>query len=141
MVIEQISLSGVDVSNALISLSSIVCDTFKIGMSVNLAELGSFRLVVPSKMMDIPEEVTVANALKTPKIVFTPKQKMHDATNSVELNIDQGSVKASSGTTPNLKRVEKARSDKTGIMVSVSYTRRTAAFNEFFNGVITIKIF
>lgn len=75
MVVEQISLSGVDVSNALISLSSIVCDTFKIGMSVNLAELGSFRLVVPSKMMDTPEEVTVANALKTPKIVFTPSRR------------------------------------------------------------------
>ena len=103
MVIERIvretSLSEGDVKNALVSLSNIVCDALKLGMSVDLAELGSFRLTVPSKMMDTPEEVTVANALKTPKIVFTPKQKMRDAANSVELSIDRSSVKSSTGGT------------------------------------------
>ena len=101
MVIERIvretSLSEGDVSNALISLGNIVCDALKMGMSVDLAELGSLRLIVPSKMMDTPEEVTVADALKTPKIVFTPKQKMRDAANSVELSIDRSTVKASTG--------------------------------------------
>ena len=98
MVIERIvretSLSEGDVKNALVSLSN-VCDALKLGMSVDLAELGSFRLTVPSKMMDTPEEVTVADALKTPKITFTPKQKMRDAANSVELSIDRSSVKSS----------------------------------------------
>ena len=101
MVIERIvretSLSEGDVKNALVSLSNIVCDALKLGMSVDLAELGSFRLTVPSKMMDTPEEVTVADALKTPKITFTPKQKMRDAANAVELSIDRSSVKASTG--------------------------------------------
>ena len=101
MVIERIvretSLSEGDVKNALVSLSNIVCDALKLGMSVDLAELGSFRLTVPSKMMDTPEEVTVADALKTPKITFTPKQKMRDAANSVELSIDRSSVKSSTG--------------------------------------------
>ena len=101
MVIERIvretSLSEGDVKNALVSLSNIVCDALKLGMSVDLAELGSFRLTVPSKMMDSPEEVTVADALKTPKITFTPKQKMRDAANAVELSIDRSSVKASTG--------------------------------------------
>ena len=101
MVIERIvretSLSEGDVKNALVSLSNIVCDALKLGMSVDLAELGSFRLTVPSKMMDTPEEVTVADTLKTPKITFTPKQKMRDAANSVELSIDRSSVKASTG--------------------------------------------
>ena len=103
MVIERIvretSLSEGDVSNALISLGNIVCDALKMGMSVDLAELGSLRLIVPSKMMDTPEEVTVADALKTPKIVFTPKQKMRDAANQVELSVDRDSVKASTGGT------------------------------------------
>lgn len=96
-IVRETSLSEGDVSNALISLSNIVCDALKMGMSVDLAELGSLRLVVPSKMMDTPDEVTVANALKTPKIVFTPKQKMRDAANAVELSIDKGSVKSSTG--------------------------------------------
>ena len=103
MVIERIvretSLSEGDVKNALVSLSNIVCDALKLGMSVDLAELGSFRLTVPSKMMDSPEEVTVADALKTPKITFTPKQKMRDAANAVELSIDRSTVKASTGGT------------------------------------------
>jgi len=87
-IVRETSLSAGDVSNALISLSNAVCDALKIGMSVDLAELGSLRLVVPSKMMDKKSDVTVAKALKTPKIVFTPKQTMRDAANSVELSID-----------------------------------------------------
>ena len=93
----QQKLTKGDVKNALVSLSNVVCDALQLGMSVDLAELGSFRLVVPSKMMDTPEEVTVANALKAPKIVFTPKQKMRDAASQVELSIDKGSVKSSTG--------------------------------------------
>lgn len=101
MVIERIvretSLSEGDVKNALVSLSNVVCDALKMGMSVDLAELGNFRLNVSSKMMNSPEEVTVKDALNTPKIVFTPKQKMRDAANEVELSVERDSVKASAG--------------------------------------------
>lgn len=96
-IVRETSLSEGDVKNALVSLSNVVCEALQMGMSVDLAELGSLRLTVPSKMMDTPEEVTVANALKTPKITFTPKQKMRDAANAVELSIDKGSVKSSTG--------------------------------------------
>lgn len=93
MVVERIvretSLSEGDVSNALISLSNVVCDALKMGMSVDLGDLGSLRLSVPSKMMDTEAEVTVKDALKNPKIIFTPKQKMRDAANAVELSIDR----------------------------------------------------
>lgn len=99
-IVRETSLSEGDVKNALVSLSNVVCDALKMGMSVDLAELGSFRTVVPSKMMNTPEEVTVKDALKTPKIVFTPKQKMRDAANAVELSIDRDTVtKADSGST------------------------------------------
>ena len=96
-IVRETSLSEGDVKNALISLSNVVCEAMQLGMSVDLAELGSFRVVVPSKMMDSAAEVTVKDALKTPKIVFTPKQKMRDAANKVELSIDKGSVKSSTG--------------------------------------------
>ena len=96
-IVRETSLSEGDVKNALISFSNVVCEAMQLGMSVDLAELGSFRVVVPSKMMDTAAEVTVKDALKTPKIVFTPKQKMRDAANQVELSIDKGSVKSSTG--------------------------------------------
>ena len=106
-IVNETSFSEGDVKNALVSLSNVVCDAMQMGMSVDLAELGSFRLVVPSKMMDAPDDVTVAKALKTPKIVFTPKQKMRDAkivftpkqkmrdaANAVELSVDKSSANA-----------------------------------------------
>lgn len=98
-IVRETSLSEGDVKNALVSLSNVVCDALKMGMSVDLAELGNFRLNVSSKMMNSQEEVTVKDALNTPKIVFTPKQKMRDAANEVELSIERDSVKASAGDT------------------------------------------
>ena len=95
-IVRETSLSEGDVKNALISLSNVVCEALQLGMSVDLAELGNLRVSVPSKMMDTAAEVTAKDALKTPKIVFTPKQKMRDAANKVELSIDKGTVTTSS---------------------------------------------
>ena len=96
-IVRETSLSEGDVKNALISLSNVVCEALEMGMSVDLAELGNLRVSVPSKMMDSAAEVTVKDALKTPKIVFTPKQRMRDAANKVELSVDRDSLKASAG--------------------------------------------
>lgn len=89
-IVRETSLASGDVKNALDSLSKIVNDALLMGASVDLAELGSLRLIVSSKMMDTKEEVTVKKALNKPKIQFTPKQAMRDAANSVELSIDKG---------------------------------------------------
>lgn len=97
-IVRETSLSAGDVKNALTSLSSIVCEALTMGASVDLADLGTLRLTVPSKMMDSAAEVTVEDALKAPKIVFTPKQTMRDAANAVELSIDKGDEKTSSST-------------------------------------------
>ena len=96
-IVRETSLSEGDVKNALISLSNVVCEALQLGMSVDLAELGNLRVSVPSKMMDTAAEVTVKDALKTPKIVFTPKQKMRDAANAVELSIDRPKKETASG--------------------------------------------
>ena len=85
-IVRETSLSAGDVSNALISLGAIVRDAFELGQSVDLADLGSFRIVVPAKMMDTEAEVT-ADSLKSPKIVFTPKAAMRNAAKSVELRV------------------------------------------------------
>ena len=85
-IVRETSLSEGDVKNALVSLSNVVCESLQLGMSV---ELGSLKVSVTSKMMDTPEAVTVKDALNTPKITFTPKQKMRDAANKVELSIDR----------------------------------------------------
>ena len=91
-IVNETSLSEGDVKNALVSLSNVVCDALQMGMSVDLAELGRLRLSVTSKMMNTQDDVTVAKALNKPKIVFTPKQKMRDAANAVELSVDKGTA-------------------------------------------------
>lgn len=101
MVIERIvretSLSEGDVRSALVSLGNVVCDALKMGMSVDMAELGNFRLNVSSKMMDTEDEVTVSKALNTPKITFTPKMKMRSAAKAVDLSITHPKKKTASG--------------------------------------------
>lgn len=125
-IVSKTSLSEGDMNNALISLSNIVCDAHKMGMSVDLARFGSLRLIVPSKMMDTTEEVTVADTLKTPKIAFTPKQKMRDAANAVELSIipPKRRRRLPAALPPTQAVVTKARLDKTGIKAAVPHTRR-----------------
>ena len=91
-IVRETSLSEGDVKNALISLGNIVCDAMRQGASIDLAELGTFRLSVSSKLMSSQDDVTVAKALNTPKIIFTPKQKMRDAANAVELSVDKGTA-------------------------------------------------
>jgi len=59
-----------------------VSKALKMGANVDLA--------IPSKMIDTKNDIMVAKALKTPKIVFTLKQIMRNAANSVELTIDSG---------------------------------------------------
>ncbi len=57
------------------------------GVNVDLADLGSFRVLVPAKMMDNEIDVCV-DTLKSPKIVFTPKSQMREAAKNVELSVD-----------------------------------------------------
>lgn len=100
-IVRATSLSAGDVSNALISLSNVVCEALRQGMSVDLAELGSLRLVVSSKMMNSPEEVTVKDALNKPRIQFIPKAPMREAALSVDLNIDRERVTPAPTQKPN----------------------------------------
>lgn len=88
----ETSLTAGDVQNALTSMTHIICEALSEGRNVDLGELGYLRMVVPSKMMDKKEDVTVTKALKTPKIVFTPKQAMKDAAKSVSMAINKDST-------------------------------------------------
>ncbi len=87
-IVRETSLSEGDIKSALVSLSNVVCEALELGMSVDLAELGCLRVVFPSRRMDSRAEVTVAEALKSPKLVFTPKRAMLRAAKAVAVSID-----------------------------------------------------
>ncbi len=96
-IVEATSLARGDVRNALVSLSEVVNEELSNGRSVDLAEMGNIRVVANPKMMDSPEEVTVADALKTPRVVFTPKSAMLAAAKSVKLSIDHSADPVAEG--------------------------------------------
>ena len=77
-IVRETSLSAGDVSNALISLGAIVRDALLMGSSIDLADLGSFRVIVPPKMIDNEIDVCV-ETLKAAKnvelSVDNPKRK------------------------------------------------------------------
>lgn len=69
------------------------------GYAFNLVPTKEKNKANRKKMMDTPEEVTVKDALKAPKVVFISKQKMCDAANKVELSINRGKKETTSGGT------------------------------------------
>lgn len=83
-IVRETSLSKGDVMSALISLGAVVREALMMGASVDLADLGSLRVVAPSRMMDTAKEVTAA-CIKRPRVVFTPKADMRLAARKVDI--------------------------------------------------------
>ena len=90
MVVERIvretSLSAGDVQNAIISLTAVLRDAMLMGASVDLADLGTFRVSVSSKFVEKEEDVSAA-ILKKPKVVFSPRMKTRETVERVQLSV------------------------------------------------------
>lgn len=101
MVVERIvretSLSAGDVQNAIISLTAVLRDAMLMGASVDLADLGTFRVSVASKFVEKEEDVSAA-ILKKPKVVFSPRMKTRDTVERVQLSVANPKGKATAGT-------------------------------------------
>ncbi|MCD7721713.1 MAG: HU family DNA-binding protein [Prevotellaceae bacterium] len=87
-VVNATSLARGDAKNCIESFFEVVCEALSDGKLVDLGEMGSFKVIVPSKYMDTPEDVTVSKALNTPKIQFKAKKAMTAAAKSVSVTID-----------------------------------------------------
>ena len=78
-VCEEISMSSTltrgDVSNTIMSFLDIIPKYLKMGYSVNLGELGSFRLSIKSEGSDTEEEAT-ASKVKKVHALFVPSSKI-----------------------------------------------------------------
>lgn len=86
-IVRATSLARGDVRNALTTFAEFVSNALKNGAAVDLADLGTIKVVVTSKMMDSPEDVTL-DTLKTPVIRFFPKKEMSDAAKAVKVMIE-----------------------------------------------------
>lgn len=86
---------------AITALAEVVREEMLSGRSVDLADLGSFKVVANGKRVETEKEVT-ANTLKTPKIQFYPKQEMRNQAKAVQRMVmrPDGSSTQSGGVTP-----------------------------------------
>ncbi len=86
------SLARGDIKNAITSLAEVLASELSKGRCVDLGELGSFRLEVRSRYESSPEDVTVEDTLKVPRIVFYPKRRMLRKVLKVKMSIDHSKV-------------------------------------------------
>ncbi|MGI6815764.1 HU family DNA-binding protein [Bacteroides sp. KG123] len=100
-IINATALSRADVRAAITALAEVVREEMLSGRSVDLADLGSFKVVANGKRVETEKEVT-ANTLKTPKIQFYPKQEMRNQAKAVQRMVmrPDGSSTQSGGVTP-----------------------------------------
>lgn len=82
-IINATALSRADVRAAITALAEIVREEMFSGRAVDLADLGSFKVVSNGKRMDTEKEVT-ADTLKELKIQFFPKLEMRNQAKNVQ---------------------------------------------------------
>lgn len=98
-IVRATSLARGDVRNALTTLAEFVNSSLQRGAAVDLADLGSLKVVIGSQMMDTPAEVTAAT-LKTPAVRFFPKQEMLAAAKRVKVKVSNQYTKTVSDNDP-----------------------------------------
>lgn len=82
-IINATALSRADVRAAITALAEVVREEMFAGRAVDLADLGSFKVVSTGKRMETEKEVT-ADTLKTPRIQFFPRHEMRDQAKAVQ---------------------------------------------------------
>ena len=76
-IVNATALSRADVRSAITALAKIVREEMLSGRTVDLANLGSFKVVSNGKRVETEKAVT-AETLKTPRIQFFPKLEMRN---------------------------------------------------------------
>ncbi|MCD7721878.1 MAG: DNA-binding protein [Prevotellaceae bacterium] len=91
-IVDATSLARGDLKNAITSLAEVLASELSKGRCVDLGELGSFCIEVRSKFEGSPDDVTVEDTLKAPRIVFYPKKRMLKKVRKVRMSIDHSMV-------------------------------------------------
>ena len=98
------ALSRADVRSAITALAKIVREEMLSGRTVDLANLGSFKVVSNGKRVETEKAVT-AETLKTPRIQFFPKLEMRNQAKNVQHVVIRESEAGSAKPSPNLSLI------------------------------------
>ena len=86
-IVRETSLSEGDVRNVLITLRNIIVEVVTLGGSLDLGDIFSLRVSMPSTFIEKEEDVT-SKVLKKPGIIVTWKDNIRQALKGIEVEVD-----------------------------------------------------
>nr|WP_315347282.1 DNA-binding protein [Hoylesella enoeca] len=86
-IVRETSLSEGDARNVLITLRNIIIEVVKLGGALDLGDIFSLRVSIPSKMMEKEIDVTSAS-LKRARILVRWKEPIANALKKIEVEVD-----------------------------------------------------
>ena len=87
-IVRETSLSEGDARNVLITLRNLIMECARLGVGLDLGDIFSLRVVVPSKQIEKEIDVTATSALKPAKLVLTWKDTIRRALKQLQVEVD-----------------------------------------------------
>lgn len=110
-IVNRTALSKADIRAAITALAEIIKEELAAGRTVDLADLGAFKVLSIGKRMLNEKDVTV-NSLKEPRIQFIPKKEMKEWARQVERSILHGEEMCTSKPKKKKKEDDPIKPDK-----------------------------
>lgn len=85
-IVRETSLSEGDARNVIITLRNIIAECARMGTGIDLGDIFSIRVVVPSKMEETEENVSAAS-LKAPRMTLTWKDSIRKALKELDVEV------------------------------------------------------
>ena len=86
-IVRETSLSEGDARNVIITLRNLILECARMGTGLDLGDIFSLRVNVPSKMEENEKDVC-AKSLKTPKLTLTWKESVRKALKELQVDVD-----------------------------------------------------
>ena len=106
-IVRETSLSEGDARNVIITLRNLILECARMGNGLDLGDIFSLRVNVPSKMEENEKDVC-AKSLKTPKLTLTWKESVRKALKELQVDVDNPARKKVKG------KEEKEKKEKEG---------------------------
>ena len=94
-IVRETSLTEGDARNVIITLRNLILDCARMGTGLDLGDIFSLRVNVPSKMEENEKDVC-AKSLKAPKLTLTWKESVRKALKELQVDVDNPARKKKS---------------------------------------------
>ena len=111
-IVRETSLTEGDARNVIITLRNIISDCARMGTGLDLGDIFSLRVNVPSKMEENEKDVC-AKSLKAPRLTLTWKSPVRKALKELQVDVDNPARKKKS-LTPDPSPKEKENKEENG---------------------------